>query len=65
MEASSVGVIADEINADQSVPIITTTAEAVGSLDSDVELKPDALTDVADQPDLSPVLQKQALSLTS
>ena len=31
VEASPVGVIAEEINADQSVPIITTTAEAVGS----------------------------------
>ena len=60
VEASPVGVIAEEINADQSVPIITTTAEAVGSLDSDVELKPDAVTDVADQPDLSPVSQKQS-----
>ena len=59
VEASPVGVVAEETNAEQSVSTITTTAEVVGSLDPDVVLKPDAITDVAEKPDLFPVTQKQ------
>jgi len=59
VEASPVGDVAEETNAEQSVSTITTTAEVVGSLDSDVDLKPDAITDVAEKPDLFPVTQKQ------
>ena len=59
VEASPVGVVAEETNAEQSVSTITTTAEVVGSLDSDDDLKPDAITDVAEKPDLFPVTQKQ------
>ena len=59
VEASPVGVVAEETNAEQSVSTITTTAEVVGSLDLDVALKPDAITDVAEKPDLFPVTQKQ------
>ena len=59
VEASPVGVVAEETNAEQSVSTITTTAEVVGSLDPDVVLKPDGITDVAEKPDLFPVTQKQ------